>query len=103
MKLRRMSTRDAGFDAALAALTRYEASQDAKIEATAREIVAAVRARGDEAVLEFTRRLDRFEAASFAELEVPRAALGAAPSVSICAHAPAAASAEISANGRKIR
>jgi len=73
-----MSTRDAGFAAALAALTRYEASQDAKIEAAAREIVAAVRERGDEAVLEFTRRFDRFEAASFAELEVPQAALSAA-------------------------
>jgi histidinol dehydrogenase len=78
MKLRRLATRDAGFDAALAALTRYEAAQDAQVEDTVRAIVAAVRARGDAALLEYTQRFDRVTAASVAELEVPRAALAAA-------------------------
>jgi len=74
MKLRRLSTRDAGFDAALAALTRYEAAQDEAVEGVARAIIADVRRRGDAAVLEYTRKFDRIEAGSIAELTVaPRA------------------------------
>ncbi len=78
MKLRRLSSREAGFDAALAALTRYEAAQDGTVEATVRAIVAEVRARGDAALLEYTRRFDRAQADSVAALEVPRAELDAA-------------------------
>jgi len=78
MKLRRLSSRDAGFDAALAALTRYEAAQDEAVEATVRAIVADVRARGDAALLEYTRRFDRAAAGSVAALEIPRAELDAA-------------------------
>jgi len=78
MTLRRWSTRDRGFDAALDALTRYDAAQDAAIEAVARDIVADVRARGDAAVLEYTRRFDRVETTRISDLEVPRAALEAA-------------------------
>jgi histidinol dehydrogenase len=78
VKLRRLSSREAGFDAALAALTRYEAAQDGTVEATVRAIVAEVRARGDAALLEYTRRFDRAQADSVAALEVPRAELDAA-------------------------
>jgi histidinol dehydrogenase len=78
VKLRRLSTREPGFDALLAALTRYEAAQDAAVESAVRAIVADVRRRGDAAVLEYTRRFDRIEARSLAELEVPRDALEAA-------------------------
>jgi histidinol dehydrogenase len=78
MKLRRLSTAAPGFQAALAELTRYEAAQDAAVEAAVRDIVAQVRARGDAAVLDLTRRFDRVEARSIAALEVPRAALEAA-------------------------
>jgi histidinol dehydrogenase len=58
MKLRRLSTRDAGFDASLAALTRYEAAQDGALQEAVRGIIADVRARGDAAVREYTRRFD---------------------------------------------
>ena len=78
MKLRRLSTREAGFDAALHALTRYEAAQDAQVDDTVRAIIAAVRARGDAAVLEYTRRFDRVAATSAAELGIPQADLAAA-------------------------
>jgi histidinol dehydrogenase len=78
VKLRRLSTADAGFDAALERLTRYEAAQDEAVEAAVRAIIAEVRARGDAAVLEYTRRFDRVAADSMAALEVPRAALEAA-------------------------
>ena len=75
MKLRRLSTREPGFDARLLALTRYEAAQDAKVSGVVRAIIAAVRKRGDAAVLEYTRRFDRVKAASVAKLEVSRAQL----------------------------
>jgi histidinol dehydrogenase len=78
MKLRRLSTAVPGFEAALAALTRYEAAQDESVETAVRAIIAQVRARGDAAVLELTRRFDQVEARSIAELEVPRAVLDAA-------------------------
>ena len=71
MRLRRLSTRDAGFDAELAALTRFDAAQDPGVEAAVRAILADVRARGDAAVLEYTRRFDRIEASSLKELERP--------------------------------
>jgi len=69
MKLRRLSTRDAGFMDALGALTRFEAAQDPAIEAAVRAILADVRARGDAAVLEYTERFDKLKARTVAELE----------------------------------
>jgi len=72
MKVRRLSTRQPGFDAKLAALTRYEAAQDAKVSGVVRAIIAAVRKRGDAAVLAYSRRFDRVRAASVAKLEVDR-------------------------------
>jgi len=75
VRLRRLSTADAGFDAELERLTRYEAAQDQAVEAAVRAIIADVRARGDAAVLEYTRRFDRVPADSMTALEVPRGAL----------------------------
>jgi len=72
MKLRRLSTRAAGFDAELDALTRYEAAQEGGVEAAVRSIIADVRARGDIAVLEYARRFDKVSAGSLSELEVPK-------------------------------
>jgi histidinol dehydrogenase len=70
VKLRRLSTRDADFDARLSALTRYEAALDPEVDAIARAIIADVRKRGDEAVLEYTRRFDRLDAAALQDLEI---------------------------------
>jgi len=75
MKLRRLSTREPGFDAALDALTRYDAAQDASVQQTVRDIVADVRRRGDAAVLEYTQRFDRSSATTLSELEVSGAAV----------------------------
>ena len=61
MKLRRLSTREPGFDAALDALVRYDAAQDAAVQETVRRILADVRARRDAAVLEYTRKFDRVD------------------------------------------
>jgi histidinol dehydrogenase len=58
MKLRRLSTRAAGFDAKLAALTRYDAAQDPAVQKSVRRILADVRKRGDAAVRAYTKKFD---------------------------------------------
>ena len=58
MKLRRFSTRARDFDRKLAALTRYDAAQDPKVQNTVRKILADVRKRGDAAVRDYTRKFD---------------------------------------------
>ena len=57
--MRRLSTRQAGFDAKLAALTRFESDGDAGVERVVRKIIADVRKRGDAAVLAYARRFAR--------------------------------------------
>ncbi len=70
-EIARLSTRELDFDARLAALTRLEASQDEAVDRAVAAIVADVRARGDAAVLEYTRRFDRVAAGRVADLEIP--------------------------------
>jgi histidinol dehydrogenase len=70
MKMRRLATRSGSFAAQLAALTRFEAAQDAGVQRVVRSIIAAVRRRGDAAVLAYARRFDRVNARSIASLEV---------------------------------
>ena len=66
----RLSTRDADFDARLTRLTAFEEAQDEAVEQSVASILAAVRARGDAAVLEYTKRFDRLSANSVSELEL---------------------------------
>ena len=75
MKLRRLSTRQAGFDASLAALTRSEEAGDAEVRRVVSAIIGKVRNRGDAAVLAYARRFDRVKASSVGKLEVPRSKL----------------------------
>ncbi len=76
--LRFLNSADAGFDAALAALLAYSAETDDAIERSVAAIIADVRARGDAAVLELTRRFDGIDAKSVSELEIGKAELDAA-------------------------
>ena len=78
MIVRRLSTRDAGFEAAFAPLIAIDSALDAGIEREANAIVDDVRTRGDVALLEYTQRYDRHAAASVAELEITRAEMQAA-------------------------
>lgn len=66
MKLRRLSTRAAGFERKLAALTRYDAAQDPAVQRTVRRILADVRKRGDAAVRAYTKKLDGVTPKEFA-------------------------------------
>jgi histidinol dehydrogenase len=66
--LRRLDTRTEGFDAALDALIAFETAQDPAIDAAVAGIIADVRARGDAALLEYTRRYDRVDAKAVTDL-----------------------------------
>jgi histidinol dehydrogenase len=48
----------------------WDDATDAEVAATVREILAAVRTGGDEALLDYTRKLDRWQPASIADIEV---------------------------------
>ncbi|HNQ03240.1 MAG TPA: histidinol dehydrogenase [Thiobacillaceae bacterium] len=60
------------FQDRLARLLAFNDATDSGIQDTVSEILAAVRARGDEAVLEYTARFDRLPAGSVDELELSR-------------------------------
>ena len=81
--IRRLASAQPGFDARLRELVLLESAQDADVERAVAEIIADVKARGDAALLDYTRRLDDLEATSVAALEVTaaeaRAALGRIP------------------------
>ena len=75
LNIKRLTTSQADFTAALDHLLAFESAQDAAIERTVMDILSAVKARGDAAVLEYTQRFDRLTAASMQELELPQARL----------------------------
>ncbi len=70
MKLRRLHSTEPGFAAALAQLTAFENAQDPAVDEAVARIVAEVRERGDSALLEYTRRFDRWQPESAAALEL---------------------------------
>ncbi len=74
----RLSTQDAGFEAAFAQRLHWSADTDAAIEQRVADILADVRQRGDAAVLDYTQRFDGLQAVSVAELEISQAELQAA-------------------------
>ncbi|HEX6005895.1 MAG TPA: histidinol dehydrogenase, partial [Burkholderiales bacterium] len=76
--VRTLATSDSAFEVELRELLARDSAQDAAIDEAVAAILADVRARGDAALLDYTRRFDRIEVASAAALEVPRAALEAA-------------------------
>jgi histidinol dehydrogenase len=78
IKIRKLDSGANGFREALHAVLAFEASEDEAIERSVAQILADVKARGDEAVLEHTNRFDRLKAESVAALELPAAELDAA-------------------------
>jgi histidinol dehydrogenase len=76
--IRRLSSQDAGFAATLDDLLHFDHTTDDAIELTVAEILRNVRANGDAAVLEYTRRFDQLDAAAIADLELPQTELQAA-------------------------
>ena len=72
LQIKRLSSTDVDFDAALKKLLAFEDSQDAAVDTTVNTIIANIKERGDEALLEYTRRFDHLDATSVAQLELPK-------------------------------
>jgi histidinol dehydrogenase len=70
--IKRLTSADAGFYAQLDKLLAWEQVSDQQVEQTVRDIIADIRTRGDEALLEYTNRFDRMQVNSIAELEIAR-------------------------------
>jgi histidinol dehydrogenase len=78
LSIKRLDSQNANFARELETLLAFEHAQDAGVENTVLEILAAVKERKDAAVLEYTRRFDRLSASSAAALELPKSELAAA-------------------------
>ncbi len=78
VSIRHLDTSAAAFEAEFERVLHWSAQADAAIETRVAEILAAVRARGDAAVLEFTQRFDALDAASMQALELGAADFAAA-------------------------
>lgn len=65
-----LDIRDANFDAEFSAILARGEETGREVEQVVLDIIADVRARGDEALLEYTRRFDRLEADTVASLQV---------------------------------
>lgn len=76
--IRKLDSKTADFNATLDALLAFESETDEGIERTVAEVLANVKKQGDAAVLEYTRRFDRLDAAAMSALELPKAELKAA-------------------------
>jgi len=70
MDIKRLNSTDADFQSQLEALLAWESVSDDAVFNTVKGILADVRRRGDEAVLEYTKKFDRLDVASMADLTV---------------------------------
>lgn len=74
----RLWTADAGFEAQFRQRLHWSAETDAQVEQSVAAILADVQARGDAAVLEYTRRFDGLDVEQLPRLELTQAELKAA-------------------------
>src|SRR5450759_1940760 len=68
--LKRLKSGAPDFETQLSALLAFEGAQDPAVDAAVAGILEDVKRRGDAAVLDYTRRFDRVQATSVAELEL---------------------------------
>lgn len=78
MTIRRLDADKADFEQAFSALLAWDSVSDPAVQQTVRDILMAVRERGDEALLTYTQQFDRTRAVHARDLELPHATLQAA-------------------------
>ncbi|GLR27364.1 MULTISPECIES: histidinol dehydrogenase [Limnobacter] len=71
-QIRRLSSAQSDFKAQFRALLAYEEQRDPHVESAVADIIHAVRTKGDEALLEYTKRFDRVDVSDAAALEIPK-------------------------------
>lgn len=72
LKIARLDARQADFNQHLDKLLAWEGVSDKAVNERVEEIIAAVRQRGDEALVEYTARFDGLDVASMADLTLNR-------------------------------
>ena len=72
VQLKRLSSTDTDFDASLGQLLAFEDAQDDEVNKTVASILTDIKCRGDEALLEYTRRFDNLNATTIKALELPK-------------------------------
>ena len=70
--IKRLSSTDNNFDNTLDKLLAFDNAQDDAVEKTVINILADIKKRGDGALLEYTRRFDHCDAATVADIELPK-------------------------------
>lgn len=75
LKMRRLQYGSDGFSAQLDALLSWESVSDIEVQQRVLDIIAGVRQRGDEALIEYTNRFDAVGLTTSAQLEVPASRL----------------------------
>lgn len=78
MEIRRLNSTDQNFWNDLSAMLEWESVSDDTVFNTVRDILSDVRKRGDEAVLEYTKRFDQLAVEAITQLEVDQDRLHAA-------------------------
>ena len=76
--IQHLNTTDSDFENALKQLLAWESVSDDAVLATVMDILATVRERGDDALIEYTNRFDRMSASSMDELQVSQGRMQAA-------------------------
>lgn len=75
IQIKRLSSADQSFDTTLNKLLAFENEQDNAVEKTVIDILADVKKRGDEALLDYTRRFDRCDVSTATDIELPKSLL----------------------------
>jgi histidinol dehydrogenase len=70
MNIKRLNSAEDNFWGQLEDLLAWESVSDDAVNNTVREIIAAIRSRGDAALVEYTNRFDRMTASGIADLEI---------------------------------
>lgn len=71
LSIKQLNSKDKDFWQQLDALHAWEGVSDEAVNTTVREILNAVRARGDDALIEYTNRFDRMSLSKASEMEIP--------------------------------
>ena len=70
MDIKRLSSKDPGFSKSLDQLLLWDVSEDSSVEKVTRDVIADIRQRGDDALLEYTAKFDRLDVTSGADLQI---------------------------------
>lgn len=70
VNIKRLNASQSDFDSSLTTLLAWDDSVDHQVNETVRHILHQVKTRGDQAVLEYTKKFDRLDVASVSQLEM---------------------------------